>query len=117
MNAIEKSKSNSLDRVIFGLGIRHVGKKAAKILSENFDDIYEIKNASFDKINSLPDFGDIMANSVIEFLAKDKTMEILKKLEKAGVNLKGSKKKLVSERLKNLTIVITAHLKTIQEMI
>ena len=44
MNAIEKSKENSLDKLLFGLGMRHIGKKAAKILSENFDDIYELKN-------------------------------------------------------------------------
>lgn len=107
ISAIEKSKSNSLDRVIFGLGIRHIGKKAAKVLSENFNDIYEVKKASSEELNSLDDFGDIMAESVVEFFSKDKTMEIIEKLSKAGVNLNGSKKLLKSEKLSNLAFVIT----------
>ena len=92
VDAVEKSKSNSLDKLLFGLGIRHIGKRAAKILSENFDDIYKVKEASVEQLNSLEDFGNIMAESVYEFFRKPQTNIIIEKLDKAGVNLKGNKK-------------------------
>lgn len=107
INAIEKSKSNTLDKLIFGLGIRHIGKKAAKILSQNYKDIYEIMNASVEEINSLNDFGMIMAESIVEFFNKDKTKEIIEKLDKAGVNLKGNIANKKSNILEGKTIVVT----------
>lgn len=107
INAVEKTKSNSLDRLIFGLGIRHIGKKAAKILAENYTDIYAISKASVDEINSLPDFGETMAESVVEFFEKEKTKEIIQKLDRVNVNLKGSKRKIESEKLANMIFVVT----------
>ena len=107
INAIEKSKANSLDKLLFGLGMRHIGKKAAKILAENFDDIYNIKNAKYDEILALEDFGPKMAESVIEFMQKGKTQEIIEKLEKAGVNLKGNKKILKSNKLEGMIGAVT----------
>ena len=107
IKAIEKTKSNSLDKLLFGLGIRHVGKKAAKILAESFNDIYEIKEASYDSLLSLEEFGPKMAESVWQFMRKSKTGEIIKKLDEAGVNLKGNKKELHSNKLEGMTIAIT----------
>lgn len=107
VNAIEKSKSNSLDKLLFGLGIRHIGKRAAKILAENFEDIYKIKEASIEELNALEDFGNIMAESVYEFFRKDQTDIIIDKLQKAGVNLKGTIKNKSSEILLGKTICIT----------
>ena len=107
INAIEKTKNNSLDKLLFGFGMRHIGKKAAKVLAENFDNIYMIKDASFDDINSLDDFGVIMAQSVVDFFSKEETDMLISKFEKAGVNLNGLKKELDSEILKDKTFVIT----------
>ena len=107
VNAIEKSKSNSLDKLLFGLGIRHIGKRAAKILSENFEDIYKIKEASVEELNALEDFGNIMAESVYEFFKKEQTDIIIDKLQKAGVNLQGTIKNRSSEILLGKTICIT----------
>lgn len=107
ISAIEQSKNNSLDKLLFGLGIRHIGKKASKILAENFDDIYKISEASVEELNSLEDFGNIMAVSVNEFFNKPKTMEIIKKLDELGVNIKGSKKVKNSELLLGKTVCIT----------
>ncbi len=107
INAIEKTKNNSLDKLLFGFGMRHIGKKAAKVLAENFDNIYMIKDASFDDINSLDDFGAIMAQSVVDFFSKEETDMLISKFEKAGVNLNGLKKELDSEILKDKTFVIT----------
>lgn len=122
MEAIEKSKKNTLDKLIFGLGIRHIGKKAAKILSKNFDDIYSLMEADVEKLNSLEDFGMIMANSVFEFFKKEKTHEIIKRLEEKDVNLKGQKEELLSNKFDKMTIAVTGSFvdysrNDIQEMI
>lgn len=107
IDSINKTKSNTLDKLIFGLGIRHIGKKAAKTLSISFKDIYELSKATFEEINNLDDFGGIMANSVVEFFRKEKTMEIIQKLDNAGLNLKGDVKKLDSDKLNGKLFVIT----------
>ncbi len=107
INAINVTKDNSLDKLLFGLGIRHIGKKAAKILAKNYDDIYKIMEASIEELNSLQDFGLVMAESVYSFFKKEKTHEIIEKLAKAGVNLKGEKEELISHVLDNMTIVVT----------
>lgn len=107
IEAIEKSKSNTLDKLIFGLGIRHIGKKAAKVLAKNFEDIYDLMNSDIERLNSLEDFGSIMANSVYEFFKKEKTHEIIERLKAAGVNLKGEKVKLLSNKFEGMSIVVT----------
>lgn len=107
IDSINKTKANTLDKLIFGLGIRHIGKKAAKTLSNSFKDIYELEKATFEEINNLDEFGAIMANSVVEFFRKEQTIEIIQKLDKAGVNLKGNVKKIDSEKLNGKVFVIT----------
>lgn len=107
IDAIESSKNNSLDKLLFGLGIRHIGKKASRILAENYEDIYKIAEATIDELNSLNDFGNIMAESVFEFFNKEKTKEIIGKLDKLGVNIKGIKSEKKSQLLLGKTICIT----------
>ena len=107
INAIEKTKSNSLDKLLFALGMRHIGKKAAKILAENFDSIYALKKARYGEIVEIDEIGPKMAESIFEFMRKPKTEEIIEKLDIAGVNLKGQKKELKSNKLEGMTIVIT----------
>ncbi len=107
INAINETKNNSLDKLLFGLGIRHIGKRAAKILANNYNDIYELYNASVEELNSLNDFGLVMANSVYDFFKKEKTREIISKLADANVNLKGNKEELESMKLKDMVIVVT----------
>ena len=107
IDSINKTKTNSLDKLLFGLGMRHIGKKAAKILAQNFDDIYDISNASFEKLNKLDDFGEIMAKSVVDFFKKGATLKLISKLDKAGVNLKGNKKEYLSKVLENKVFVVT----------
>ncbi len=86
VNSIEKSKSNDLWRLINGLGIKFVGVKGAKILASNFKDIDEIINASNEKLIELEEFGETMANSVIQFFKEEKNINVIEKLKKAGVN-------------------------------
>ncbi len=111
--AINKSKKNSLDKLLFGLGIRHVGKKTAKTLASNVENIRDLYNMDVETLSNIDDIGSIMAESVISFFAKTKTWEIIDRLEKAGVNLKGIKKDVVSNALEGMTIVITGSFENI----
>lgn len=83
--AIIKSKNNDLYRVIFGLGIRHIGEKAAKLLSERFRTIEGILTASMEDICSIDGFGDIMAQSAYTFFHADKTLHLIEALQAAGL--------------------------------
>ncbi len=107
INAIEKSKSNPLDMLIFGLGIRHIGRKAAEVLAKNIDSIHDLEHMIVEDLTNIDDIGEKMAESVIEFFSKAKTMEIIERLEAAGVNTKGIKEEKISEILHGMTIAIT----------
>ncbi|MDQ5983410.1 MAG: DNA ligase [Eubacteriales bacterium SKADARSKE-1] len=86
LNAIEKSKSQDLYRLIFALGIFHIGKTAAKILEENFSSIDELQKASIEKLSGIEGFGEIMAQSVIDYFSLEQNRELIKKLK--DLNLK-----------------------------
>lgn len=113
IDAINKSKSNSLDKLLFGLGIRHIGKKAAKIIAENVDSIYDLYNMNVDDLVKLDDVGPKMAESIVVFFAKDKTREIISALDNVGMNLKGIKKELISNALDNMSIAVTGSFENI----
>ncbi len=88
LEAIEKSKENSLERLLFGLGIRYLGEKSAKIIAKIYPDIEFLKNASFDELTSIPDIGNVMAKSIVEYFKNDENIETLEKLKSFGVNMK-----------------------------
>ncbi len=92
--AIEKTKENDLSRLIFALGIRHVGQKAGKTLAEHFGSLDAVMNASEDELRSIYDVGEAMANSIKKWFSLDTSQELLGKLRAAGVNMKflGEKK-------------------------
>ena len=110
LNAIEKSKSNNIDRLISGFGIRNVGRHVSKILAEHYDSIEEISKASFDDLLQLPDFGETTAKFLVDFFKLESTKELLKKIEDAGVNMKSIKTELSSKVLEGKTFVITGTL-------
>lgn len=107
IDAINESKKNTLDKLIFGLGIRHIGKKAAKVLAEHVDTIYDFTHMTSEDLYRIDEVGEKMADSVVEFFSKTKTMEIIERLDKAGVNLKGIKEEKASNKLDGMTIVVT----------
>lgn len=86
ISAIEASKKNELYRLIFALGIRHIGKRAAKLLAKRFGSIDNIMNASFDDINGIDGFGEIMTRSVIEYYSLPQTKEYINRLKSYGVS-------------------------------
>lgn len=83
--AIEKSKSAGLDRLIYALGIRNIGEKAAKILAETFGDIDTLAKATKEELVSINDFGEITADCVIEYFSHPQTLAFLEDLKTSGV--------------------------------
>ena len=88
INAIEKSKSNDLYRLINGLGIKHIGVKGAKIIANEFKDLDVIMNLNSNELVNLEEFGETMADSVVEFFREEKNIAVIDKLKNAGVNTK-----------------------------
>lgn len=113
VEAIERSKQNDLSRLLFALGIRHIGQKAAKLLSEHFGDIDFIIAASEEEIAEIDGFGGIMAKSAAEFFSMTQTADLIERLKAAGVNMKSLKEKSDDQRFAGLTFVLTGTLPTL----
>lgn len=87
LSSIEKSKSNSLERLLFALGIRHVGSKTAKILAKNYKNIDNLIKATYEELSEIPDIGDIIAKSIIDYFQTEDNLETIKKLKEFNVNM------------------------------
>ena len=107
--AVEKSKENDLGKLIFALGIRHIGQKAAKLLADRFSDMDGIISASKEEILSIDGYGDIMAESVTDFFSHPQAVELINDLKAAGVNMR-SEKKVIDNRFEGKTFVLTGTL-------
>ena len=113
VDAIERSKQNDLSRLLFAFGIRHIGQKAAKLLSEHFGDIDSIIAASEEEIAEIDGFGGIMAKSAAEFFSMTQTADLIERLKAAGANMKSLKEKSDDQRFAGLTFVLTGTLPTL----
>ncbi|MDD3692358.1 MAG: NAD-dependent DNA ligase LigA [Oscillospiraceae bacterium] len=111
--AIERSKENDLYRVIYALGIRHIGQKAAKLLADRFGDMNSLMNATADEIASIDGFGDIMAQSAAKFFALPQSRHFINKLREAGVNMQ-KKGVEADNRFSGMTFVLTGTLPTLK---
>ena len=117
LNAIEASRTNSLERLIFGLGIRNVGAKAAKMLAEEFETIDALMAATKEEIVAIEGFGQIIADSVTQFFALPEVAELIQEFRESGVNLSytGPKKAAVTNTdsiWQGKTVVLTGKLTT-----
>lgn len=94
ISSIQKSKENSLERLLFGLGIRFIGSKAAKTLAMQFESLENLKKASKDELLAVDEIGEKMADAVITYFHKEEMLELLNELQELGVNTlyKGPKK-------------------------
>ena len=111
LEAIEKSKENSLERLIFALGIPHVGSKTAKILAIKFETMDNFENASFDDLVSIPDIGDIIAKSVIDYFNNQHNKGIVDELKELGLNMTYTGEKVVNnDNFSGKTFVLTGSL-------
>lgn len=106
LDAIEASKKNNLDKLLFGLGIRNIGAKAAAQLAQRFKSMQALRQASQEELEEIDGFGGVMMQSVLDFFAKDGTKDLLTRLEEAGVNMlyAGEEK---GDRLAGMTFVVT----------
>ncbi len=86
LEEIENSKQNSLERLLFGISIRHVGTKTADILGRNFITIDKLMESSFEEISEIKDIGPIIAKSVVEYFSVEENRNLIKRLQKLGVN-------------------------------
>ncbi len=111
LDAAENSKHNSLERLLFGLGIEGIGIKTAKIIAEKYHDIRSIYDASVEDLSSIKDIGPILANNIYNYFQKDKNRNTIEELIELGVNVeyKGKNKKF-SDKVSGKKIVITGTL-------
>ena len=86
--AIEESKQNSVERLLFGLGIPGIGAKNAKLLASTFKNIHELSNATYEELIQIKDIGDILAQNIVDFFANPSNVSLIHTLEKIGVNMK-----------------------------
>ena len=112
LQAIAHSRENNLDKLLFGFGIRNIGDKAAALLAEHFGSLQAIREADAAAISEIDGFGGVMAQSVVEFFAKEGTTDLVHRLADAGVNMqwKGEPK---GDKLAGKTLVVTGTLETL----
>ena len=111
IESVENSKNNDLSKLIFALGIRHIGAKAAKLLSDEFKNIDNLMNASLEAISDIDGFGDIMAKSAFDFFQSESARELIADLKSFGVNTE-SKMVINDNRFEGMTFVLTGTLPT-----
>lgn len=114
LSSIEKSKEKSLERLLYGLGIRHVGLKTAKILAREFKNIDSIISATLEELLKIRDIGDIIADSVSSYFNNDNNLKLIKKLKECNVNMNYlSKDSNVNDNFTSKTFVITGSLESL----
>lgn len=111
IESVENSKNNDLSKLIFALGIRHIGAKAAKLLSDEFKNIDNLMNASLEAISDIDGFGDIMAKSAFDFFQSESARELIADLKSFGINTE-SKTVINDNRFEGMTFVLTGTLPT-----
>ena len=111
LEAIENSKKNSLERLVFGLGIPNVGEKTSKVLAMHYETLDNLMNASFDDLNQIPDIGEIIAKSIIDYFQEEKNQAIIQELKELNLNMEYTGPKVeINENFYNKTFVITGTL-------
>ena len=110
INSLNKSKENDLYRLIYALGIRHIGEKAAKILSKEFQTIDNLINASIEDMTKINDIGETMAESVKEYFSEIQNIEFINKLKSCGINMENKEEISSDNRFSDKVFVLTGTL-------
>ena len=110
LDAIEKSKSGGLNRLIYGLGVRHVGEHSAWVLAEHFGSVDKLADASEEELTALNEIGPVMAGSIYNFFRNKENLKIIKRLKAAGLKMSGEIKTQFGGVFAGKTIVITGAL-------
>jgi len=112
LSSIEGSKNRALPRVIFALGITHIGEETADLLAEHFSSIDELSRVSQEQLQDIPSIGPKIAESILAFFRQEQNRQIIEKLRKAGVKLKSDEVKRKDLPLAGLEFVITGKLES-----
>ena len=110
VDSIEKSKNQDLFNVINALGIRQVGIKAAKVLAKKYKTMDSLMNASLEDLCSVSDVGEITANNIYEFFRQEQTVDMIKRLKEAGVNMNANIEDGLDDRFEGKVFVLTGTL-------
>jgi DNA ligase (NAD+) len=113
LTAIENSKTNSLDRLVFALGIRNIGQASAKLLCDKFGDLDSIMNATAEQIAEIDGFGEVMAASVYKAFHEEHMIKLVESLKNYGLNTSYVKTQ-VDDRFAGKTFVLTGTLPSLK---
>ncbi len=113
LDSIENSKKNSLEKLLFALGIRFVGNKTAKLIAKKFITIDNIINATFEDLLGVKDVGDKIAASIVEYFKNDKNIELINKMKDKNINMCYLGNSFSNNMFENKTFVLTGTLSTI----
>ncbi|MDP2921789.1 MAG: NAD-dependent DNA ligase LigA [Candidatus Omnitrophota bacterium] len=110
ISAIEKSKANSLNRLVYGLGIRHVGVRGAWILASRFRSLEKLSSADIEELEGINEIGSIVAESIYGFFRTQENKKVIEKLKNSGVNTKEKDMGRVSSHVQGKNFVVTGSL-------
>jgi len=110
IQAIEESKKQSFDKLLFGLGIKHVGAKVAKSLVKHFPTMNQLKHATIEELNSIPDIGEMIAESIVAYFNDNLHLEMIQELENLGLNMTFEKGEHIEHAFNGKTFVLTGKL-------
>ena len=110
INAIEASKTQSFDKLLFGLGIKHVGAKVAKSLVKHFPTMDLLMQATIEELNSIPDIGEMIAESIVSYFQDIHHVEMIKELQDLGLNMTYLKGEQIEHAFNGKTFVLTGKL-------
>src|SRR5690625_7619143 len=105
LTAIEASKSNSLEKLVFGLGIRHIGAKAAQLLASAFETMEAIQAASYDELVTVDEIGEKMADAIVYYFAEEKVTTLISQLAELGVNMTFKGRKMQQDNIDRKSVV------------
>lgn len=110
IGAIEKSKQSGLDKLLFGLGIRHIGSKAAQILANRYGSLDELAKASVEELSGINDVGSVMADSIVSYFEDEQNRKLIAALKAAGVSMSYQQKQSYESVFSGKTVVLTGTL-------
>lgn len=110
IDSIELSKDNNLDKLIFGLGIRHVGEKVSKVLAQSFTTMDKLEQATIDDLITIDEIGDVIALSVVNYFSNESNQDLILSLKMLGLNMSYESNLKIKEEFVGKTFVLTGKL-------
>ena len=111
LDAINNSKNNSLEKLLFGIGIPNIGEKTAKVLALKYLSLDNLMKASYEELKDIPDIGDIIAKCIVDYFSEEKNINMINELKELNINMEYTGPKVeVNKNFNNKTFVITGTL-------